>query len=75
MAKFSRETKRENSWHDVSIAIPPEDLHGGWNEIEIAAKPTNVCYWMFDYYRFEATLSKGFSIPPPPPPGTVIYMR
>lgn len=75
VAKFSRETKRENSWHDVSIAIPPEDLHGGWNEIEIAAKPTNVCYWMFDYYRFEATLSKGFSIPPPPPPGTVIYMR
>ena len=54
------------------ISFAPGELLSGWNSIKISTEDSNTCYWGFDYYRFKATLSRGFSIPPP---GAVIYIR
>jgi len=40
-----------------------QELHGGWNDFEFVSVHQN-CHWLFDYYRFETVLPKGFSIPP-----------
>lgn len=48
-------------------AFDAENLHGGWNDFEfICPEPYETCHWLFDYFRFEATLPSAFGFPPPP---------
>ena len=61
------------SWEDIELKFDPGVLHSGWNDFEIrAAEAYETCHWLFDRYRFETVLPKGFSIPPP---GTNIVVR
>ena len=54
------------SWEDVELKFDPGVLRGGWNDFEIkAAEAYENCHWLFDRYRFETVLSRGFSLPPP----------
>ena len=53
------------SWEDVSVGFEAGELHGGWNDFEIRSAAYETCHWLFDRYRFETVLPKGFSVPPP----------
>jgi len=57
--------KANGSWKDVDIDFDPGVLRGGWNDFEIRCEAYETCYWLFDRYRFETDLSKGFSMSPP----------
>ena len=54
-----------NGWENVSVDFNPGELRGGWNDFEIRSEAYETCHWLFDRYRFETVLPKGFSIPPP----------
>ena len=61
------------SWEDIELKFDPGVLRGGWNDFEIrAAEAYDNCHWLFDRYRFETVLPKGFSIPPI---GTTVILR
>ena len=62
-AKTNVQVKAE--WSDIDIGFRSNELLGGWNDFEIrAAEAYDTCHWLFDRYRFETVLSRGFSIPP-----------
>ena len=70
-AKTNVQVKTE--WTNIDIGFCSEDLRGGWNDFEIRApKADPPCHWLFDRYRFETVLRRGFSIPPP---GMSIILR
>ena len=54
------------SWKDIEMNFDPGVLRDGWNDFEIRTDEayTN-CYWIFDRYRFETVLPRGFSLSPP----------
>ena len=58
-------------WKDLDLALSPDVLSGGWNKLEIRSDD-KTCHWLFDRYRFETVLRRGFSIPPP---GMSIILR
>ncbi|MBQ3289375.1 MAG: hypothetical protein IJH50_08215 [Kiritimatiellae bacterium] len=61
------------SWEDIELKFDPGVLHGGWNDFEIrAAEAYENCHWLFDRYRFETALRRGFSLPPP---GMTVILR
>ena len=60
------------SWENISIGFGAGELLGGWNDFEIRSEAYETCHWLFDRYRFETVLPKGFSIPPC---GTCISFR
>ena len=59
-------------WPEIKVALQPGELHGGWNDIEIKAAPDATCFWQSCAYRFNISLTKGFSIPPS---ATTIILR
>ena len=74
---FVNGTKEDDHGTDTSIEtidldFAPGELLGGWNLFELKSAPYETCRWYVGYYRFEAVLPKGFSIPPP---GTNIVVR
>ena len=56
--------KAEDSWENISIGFEKGELRGGWNDFEIRSAAYETCHWLFDRYRFETVLPRGFSIPP-----------
>ena len=50
-------------WTDLELALNPDVLSGGWNDLEMRSDD-KTCHWLFDRYRFETVLPHGFSIPP-----------
>ena len=61
------------NWKDIRVDFNPGVLRGGWNDFEIkAAEAYENCHWLFDRYRFETVLSRGFSLPPL---GTTVILK
>lgn len=66
------ESASEAKWPELRVVLQPGELHGGWNDIEIKTAPDAACFWQSCAYRFDISLTKGFSIPPF---ATTIIMR
>lgn len=58
------ESASNAEWPEMRVSLQPGELHGGWNDIEIKAAPDATCFWQSCAYRFNISLTKGFSIPP-----------
>ena len=69
-SKFSY--RAAGSWENISIGFGAGELLGGWNDFEIRSEAYETCHWLFDRYRFETVLHKGFGYPPC---GTCISFR
>ncbi len=77
LSMFVNGTKKTESasdaeWPELRVVLQPGELHGGWNDIEIKTAPDAACFWQSCAYRFDISLTKGFSIPPF---ATTIIMR
>ena len=64
--------KAADGWENVTIGFGVGELRGGWNDFEIRSAAYETCHWLFDRYRFEIALRRGFSIPPP---GMTVILR
>lgn len=62
----------DTNWENTELTFSPGELNGGWNDFEFISTTNTNCRWLFDYYRFETVLPKGFSIPPP---GLSVFIR
>ena len=64
--------KAADGWENVTIGFGVGELRGGWNDFEIRSAAYETCHWLFDRYRFETALRRGFSLPPP---GMTVILR